>query len=91
MQVTPAALGGIANSHTSHPTDSHPPLPVRLAALGVTMETVAAASLDVAPSDGAIGLMGDIESREEALSDAYQYLLGRRLGIAAPEEQPAAG
>lgn len=77
----PEALEGLAETHLSHPTDSHPPLGVRLASLGVTIGEVAGPSLLVTPGDAAISLVPEPENREEELSDAYQAILARQLGI----------
>ena len=79
--ASPASFEGIAETHTAHPTDSHPPLAARLASLGVEMEAVATPALDVAPANGALSLVDGAVAREEALSEAYQYFLAKRLGI----------
>ena len=79
--ASPASFEGIAETHTAHPTDSHPPLAARLASLGVAMEAVATPALDVAPANGALSLVDGAVAREEALSEAYQYFLAKRLGI----------
>ena len=90
QQARASVLDGIADRHTSHPTDSHPPLSVRLAALGVDVSAVAAEALSVTPTPSAASLFGDLESREEALSESYQLLLARQLGI-QPTPKVAAG
>jgi Zn-dependent protease with chaperone function len=83
-----AALEGIADTHTSHPTDSHPPLAVRLASLKVELPSVAAAALTVNLDRSAASLIPEAEAQEEALSETYQLLLARRLGIEPKAEEP---
>jgi hypothetical protein len=76
-----AILEGLAESHSTHPTDSHPPLAVRLASLGIDLESVAAESLNVRPIQCAAHLIQDAEAQEEDLSETYQLLLARTLGL----------
>ena len=76
-----ATLEGVADAHTSHPTDSHPSLAVRLESLNLDLASVAADSLNVKPVKSAASLIQDAEAREEDLSEAYQLLLARRFGI----------
>lgn len=79
--AAPEALEGIATTHMSHPTDSHPPLSVRLQSLQRTISDVSASALNVTPNETATTHILDIESREEEISQAYQLILARRLGI----------
>lgn len=71
------ALQGLAEKRLTHPTDSHPPLFQRMEALGLSLEEVAAAALDVQPVQPAVELLSNIEPLEERLSDAYQEQLAR--------------
>jgi hypothetical protein len=80
-RVGPASFGGIADMHTSHPTDSHPTLAMRLHALGTTIDDVKGAASMVAPDDAAISLVTNSERLERGISESYQLLLGRWLGI----------
>jgi Zn-dependent protease with chaperone function len=77
----PDALVGITDARLTHPTDSHPPLGVRLGALGVTLDEVSMASLTVSPADPAIELIPEFERKEEEISGTYQAILAQRLGI----------
>lgn len=77
----PDALAGITDARLSHPTDSHPPLGIRLGSLRVTLDQVSMASLAVSPADPAIDLIPEPERREEEISGAYQAILAQRLGI----------
>ena len=77
----PDALAGITDATLSHPTDSHPPLGVRLGSLRVTLDQVSMASLAVSPADPAIDLIPESERKEEEISGAYQAILAQRLGI----------
>src|SRR5438093_595787 len=74
-------LSGITETHLSHPTDSHPPLSVRLSALGINIKGVSKAVLDVRPTQAAIDLLPNVETVEENISGAYQAILARQLGI----------
>jgi hypothetical protein len=88
-QAQPAALIGIDGTHLTHPTDSHPSLSVRLRALGTSLEAVSEAALDVSPNQAAVTLFTD-EVLEEEISEAYQILLARGLGIGLNEPANAA-
>lgn len=74
-------LAGIEGSHQPHPTDSHPTLAVRAAALGVALdETLVSVAAD-APS--AIGLVDEHEALELSLTQLYADALIAR-GLAKP-------
>jgi Zn-dependent protease with chaperone function len=77
----PEALQGVAEVHLPHPTDSHPPLSVRLQSLQVGLNNVATEALAVTPTEPAITLLSDVEKLEEELSEVYQLLLARQRGI----------
>lgn len=79
--ATPAALDGIADTQTSHPTDSHPTLAERLESIGVELAAVTADALAVTPDPSAASLVPETEVREEELSALYQRLLARQLRI----------
>jgi Zn-dependent protease with chaperone function len=90
--AAPPALEGIAAEYLPHPTDSHPPLAVRLDALGQTMQAVSAAALDVAPQQAAISLVQDAEAKEEEISTSYQKLIHQQMhdaGVLQYQEQSA--
>ncbi len=72
-------LDGIAETHTSHPTDSHPPLAARLASLNTPLQSVASQSLVVQPEIPANRLIDDVVSIEEEISEAYQLILAHRV------------
>ena len=78
-----AALEGIAESQTSHPTDSHPTLAVRLAALNIDLASVTSEALDVRPMSAAVALIANAEAQERTLTTDYQQLLTVVLGINA--------
>lgn len=82
--ATAKSLEGLADSRMSHPTDSHPPLAVRLAALNSGIDRLAPMALNVAPEDSAIDYIADAVQRETDLSSAYQGILAHRLGIEVP-------
>ena len=85
-----AALEGVADTHTTHPTDSHPSLAVRLKSLKIDLASVVADSLNVKPVESAATLIQDAEAREEDLSEACQLLLARRYGIETSAQETAA-
>jgi Zn-dependent protease with chaperone function len=86
-------LAGLAHSQLSHPTDSHPPLATRLAALGIELSEVATVALDVTPTDPAISLVPNHETVEQQIGDSYQALLARQIPLlpeaSAMPEAPA--
>jgi Zn-dependent protease with chaperone function len=84
----PSALEGLADTHTSHPTDSHPPLAVRLNSLKVDLQTVGAEALAVNPVESAAELVLNWEKQEEVLSETYQLLLAKQLGIEPQSSDP---
>lgn len=85
-RAVPANLHGIADLQTSHPTDSHPTLAVRLDAIKVGIEQVSTAALMVTPDEPAVTLVANFEQHEGEISEAYQLLLARRLGIEPPDQ-----
>jgi Zn-dependent protease with chaperone function len=74
-RATPPILVDLAEQRMSHPTDSHPPLPERLAALGESVESVSASALLVDVELPAIALVNDPEAIEQTISDDYKRLL----------------
>lgn len=66
---------GLDEVKISHPTDSHPPLSVRLAALGTTLAEVAKVAIQVQPGAAAISLIDRYEEIEKVLSDVTQELI----------------
>lgn len=90
-RATPTALEGIADTHVAHPTDSHPPLAARLRSLGQEISALASAALSVVPTDTMLSLIPGVETIEEEVSEAYQMILARRIGIntTAPAESGA--
>jgi Zn-dependent protease with chaperone function len=66
--AVPSVLEGLDEQRLAHPTDSHPPLHARLAALGLSLTDVGPAALAVSPADPAIGLIENAEEVERELS-----------------------
>lgn len=67
---------GLDEEKLAHPTDSHPPLGVRLESLGWSVHAVEAAALDVAPQSKAIELIDDYLTIEKELTDLEtKYLI----------------
>jgi Peptidase family M48 len=71
-------LSSLGEEGPVHPTDTHPPLSHRLDALGVVLDDVRAAALDVAPDQAAIAIIDDAERIEKELSDIEHGLMVRR-------------
>jgi Zn-dependent protease with chaperone function len=68
-RATPTMLLGIVDQRLAHPTDSHPPLGLRLEALGASVEEVAEDALQVNPESPATALFGDAAAVERKLTD----------------------
>lgn len=66
-----------------HPTDTHPPLSVRLEALGASLEGAAAAV--AIPASAAIALLDDYAQLEELLTEVQAHVF-LRAGAATPPE-----
>lgn len=80
-KATPDVLDGLAGTHSSHPTDSHPPLAERLESLAIDLASVSGDALAVRPEPPAASLIPGSETREEGLSETYQRWLAGQLGI----------
>lgn len=80
------ALVGIADTHLSHPTDSHPALGARLHSLGVHLSAVAVDALDVSPADSALSFFDNAEEYEEDISVKLQMYIAQQLGIDMPAD-----
>lgn len=87
MEATDNVLVGIAETHTSHPTDSHPPLAARLVSLNVSLESVATQSLNVQPETMASSIVDNVESLEEEISEAYQVVLAHYVRVVDEAEE----
>ena len=74
-------LDAAAETATSHPTDTHPPLSERLSSLGVELRSVQEDALMVPPGASAARLIPNADAYEEGLSDSYQRLIAQSIGI----------
>ncbi len=72
---------GLADERLVHPTDSHPPLSIRLESLGVDIASMKQKAQDIDPSDIAIELIDGFESIELELSEYQQKLYRNYLKI----------
>ncbi len=91
--ATPKAFDNIADAHLTHPTDSHPTLGARLAALKIRPDDVFLTALVVQPISPSINLLPRAEEIEQNLSTPYQAILAQEYGIdldANAEENKAA-
>jgi Zn-dependent protease with chaperone function len=86
----PAIFEGLGGAHSSHPTDSHPPLAGRLSALGIgELGRLQDLALAVKPDRPSTELIANLEPVEQDLTAVYQALLIRTRGIDVPEEGAA--
>lgn len=69
------ALEGLDANIIPHPTDSHPPLSVRLAALKTTLAEVGPDALNISPEPASSDLIDNLEELEMRLSAVQQLLL----------------
>ncbi len=89
-----SVFDGIDARHLNHPTDSHPPLGVRLDALRFSVSDLAADALQTTPADAAIELIAGHEDLEKELTDIEHLLLADSVkglpehGV-QPDEEPA--
>ncbi len=74
-QTSYESLAGIDEVRLNHPTDSHPPLSARLAALRFSVADVAYPALATTPVVPALVLLDNAEYQEELLSRDYQAVL----------------
>jgi Zn-dependent protease with chaperone function len=77
-------LEGLSESTLFHPTDSHPPLSIRLKSLNKTIEDVKADALNINNADS-IKYVKQFEELEAEVSSSYQAVIVDRLGIELDE------
>ncbi len=78
-------LEGIDERQLAHPTDSHPPLGVRLDALGLSVSQIESDALHTAPPHHAIELIADYESLEKELTEVEHLLLADSMKRTTPQ------
>lgn len=89
-KATASDLQQALSQTLTHPTDSHPPLSVRLTALGVALEDVATATLAVPPpTESAASLIDNLEHWEEETAEGYIALHGIFAVVTAPTSDAA--
>jgi Zn-dependent protease with chaperone function len=71
----PSSLDGLDEQCLPHPTDTHPPLKLRLEALGCTMTELVDAALMTSPSNCAVHLIDRYEEIEAELTKMDQSLM----------------
>ena len=69
------ALEGLDSRKIPHPTDSHPPLSVRLSVLGTTLSEIAPTALQVSPEPPASSTIDHLEELEWQLTEFQRSLL----------------
>ena len=85
------ARDALGERRLQHPTDSHPPLALRLEGLGVPLAGVRDAALQVSPAEPAATLVADCARIERELTEVEHYLLARQLGLAPAADAGAGG
>lgn len=78
-EMQSSLLNGLDSKNDPHPTDTHPPLSVRLAALNLTLEDVRNEALNISPEHPASSLIDNLEGLEMRLSAFQQLLINPRL------------
>jgi Zn-dependent protease with chaperone function len=78
--ANPDVLKGLSDSTLFHPTDSHPPLSIRLKSLDKSIENIEGDCLNVMGADS-IEYVKQCEELEAEVSESYQAIMVRRLGI----------
>jgi len=73
--ATPKSLDGLDAKTIPHPTDSHPPLSVRLRALGQNLTLIGSGALNVSPSSSAHEVIDNCADLERQLSVIEQALV----------------
>jgi hypothetical protein len=71
----PTRLRGLGQQGLDHPTDPHPALAQRLAALGLSPSDTGAAALITSPVPSAVSLVAGYEAIEQGLSEAEHQLI----------------
>jgi Zn-dependent protease with chaperone function len=88
----PESLSDLEEQRLPHPTDSHPPLAVRLEALGVTMDDVSDAALATEPELASIELVEGHEELEEALSQMHSVMFAQAgHPVGRPDQETSEG
>jgi len=77
-------LQGLSEHRLPHPTDSHPPLGIRLESLSISMDDVTQDAIDTCPEPVAIDLIADFEPLEEDLTDVEHSLLVKSGQVSLP-------
>jgi Zn-dependent protease with chaperone function len=79
--ATPDVFANIADTHLAHPTDSHPPLGTRLAALKILPQDAFKKAAVVQPLTPSINLLPGAEVIEQEITETYQAVLAQQYGI----------
>jgi Zn-dependent protease with chaperone function len=76
----PKSLEGLSDVSLFHPTDSHPPLSIRLESIEKSIKDVESDILSFSEVDS-IEFVNQHERLETEISEAYQAMMVRQLGI----------
>jgi Zn-dependent protease with chaperone function len=87
-QAQPNALDGLDEKTIPHPTDSHPPLSIRLAALGKQLSEIRSDALNLPPHPSSNEIIDNCEELEVQLSNVEQALLCPEQAGRTPPPQP---
>jgi Zn-dependent protease with chaperone function len=75
QNVTPDVLHGLDSKQLPHPTDSHPPLCLRLKALGLSLADIAEQALKTSSDTEVLGLIVNLENLEKELTEVEHALM----------------
>jgi len=81
-------LNGLVEATLSHPTDTHPPLGLRLKSLNESVDDVSSDVRQTSPAPPASDLFADCDSLEQELSDVENALLSERIAPQIINEPP---
>jgi Zn-dependent protease with chaperone function len=84
----PAVLSGLDSKIIPHPTDTHPPLSARLAALRHRLADIQATALNVTPNSSASTVIDNVEELEALLSYVEQELRAPSERVSTPLPPP---
>lgn len=78
--ASPASFDALGECQLQHPTDTHPPLTSRLENLGIALDEVRVAALDVAPETPSSATIQGVEALERELTNLMQSLYVKLVG-----------
>ena len=90
-EAAPTHFVGLDDEKLAHPTDTHPPLGVRLEALGHSLAAIETSALNVSPVSKAIELIDNYETTEKELTGLETKYMVKSGEVPARAEKTCAG